>query len=94
MVRFNVYRSEQVEGGAVRLNGALVPARAPGSVIGATYAGLDESVEAGVPYAYWMEDIDVRGQSTFHGPVWVTVSSKPGYRIYLPLISTKAKGSP
>ena len=66
---FNVYRSQAAEGERMQLNAALIPAQNPGSVLGATYRFLDETAVPGVPYYYWLEDVDANGAATAHGPV-------------------------
>jgi hypothetical protein len=74
---FNVYR--QVNGERVRINPSLIA----GSAL---TVGSDVKVEAGYSYnwqddavdknaSYWLEDIDLDGTSTWHGPYGVTVAS-------------------
>ncbi len=76
-VGFNLYRSAAAEGPYTRLNATLIPPQNPGSVMGSVYEWLDADVQPGVTYFYKLEDIDVRGVSTFHGPVSVTVVAAP-----------------
>jgi hypothetical protein len=68
-VGFNLYRSLSPGGPYVKLNGALIPSQAPGSAVGAVYTWLDDDVESGITYYYKLEDVDVSGARTFHGPV-------------------------
>jgi hypothetical protein len=53
-------------------------------VSGASYVYTDADVVKGVTYYYKLEDVDIHGVSTFHGPV----SATPGriHRVYLPLV--------
>jgi hypothetical protein len=37
--------------------------------MGASYTFVDESVVAGVTYYYWLEDVDVFGLASVHGPI-------------------------
>ncbi|MGD8791316.1 MAG: kelch repeat-containing protein [Anaerolineae bacterium] len=67
-VGFNLYR-QAAQGEPVRLNAALIPSQNPGSTTGATYTFLDDAAEPGVTYYYWLEDVDVYGWATLHGPV-------------------------
>jgi predicted extracellular nuclease len=69
---FYLYRSESPDGPWTRLNEALIPSQAPGAPVGATYTWLDEAVQPGVTYFYRLEDVDIYGRSTFHGPVSAT----------------------
>jgi len=90
-VGFNLYRSETTDGPYMLLNSALIPPQFPGEVIGGVYDWLDTDVQPGVIYYYKLEDIDVKGVSTFHGPVTATAmaSSTPTRRdftIFLPLV--------
>ncbi len=58
---------------AARLTDDLIPSQAPGSVEGFTYEWTDSEIEAGTTYYYWLEAVDIHGQSTLHGPVSATV---------------------
>ena len=70
---FNLYRGLQADGSDRALL-ASVPAQSPGSTQGAAYSYEDAAVEAGQTYWYWLEDIDLSGATTLHGPVSATVS--------------------
>jgi subtilisin family serine protease len=50
---------------------AFVPSLSPGSTQGNSYTWQDRKVEVGHTYYYWLEDIDVTGVATRHGPVSV-----------------------
>ncbi|HEY6337463.1 MAG TPA: C25 family cysteine peptidase [Candidatus Sulfotelmatobacter sp.] len=73
---FNVYR--EVDGNRVRLNPSLIAGSAlwmSGALpkhAGKTYNWIDPSSQAdanGAGAAYWLEDVDVNGTRTMHGPV-------------------------
>jgi hypothetical protein len=66
---FNLYRAQAPDGPRTQLNANLIPGQAPGSPVGAAYTWLDESVATGITYYYWLEDVDVYGVATLHGPV-------------------------
>ncbi|MBN1810856.1 MAG: hypothetical protein JXA14_03375, partial [Anaerolineae bacterium] len=89
-VGFNLYRTQAPEGAWVRLNDTLIPSQSPGSVFGTTYAWLDENVETGTTYYYKLEDIEVGGKHTFHGPV----AAQPTEPAALVLRSFGIPGSP
>ena len=69
---FNLYRT----GSAADQPGqddllVFVPSQAPGAVQGSVYSFEDTTVVAGQTYWYWLEDVDVSGATTLHGPVSV-----------------------
>ncbi|MGQ9600086.1 MAG: hypothetical protein ACUVWZ_11800 [Anaerolineae bacterium] len=66
---FNLYRATSPAGPQVKLNDSLIASQAPGSALGASYEFVDASVQPGVTYYYWLEDVDVYGVTTLHGPV-------------------------
>jgi len=76
-VGFNLYRSMMADGPYTQLNDTLIPPQFPGEVMGGTYEWLDTDVQPGVTYYYKLEDIDVKGVSTFHGPVSTAVVTGP-----------------
>lgn len=71
---FNVYRSTSAtfdSASATALNLALIAAQgALGQ--GASYSAMDEAVSYGTWY-YFLEDVDLQGASTLHGPIVVTI---------------------
>jgi len=71
---FNLYRGTSADG-ADRALLAFVPSQAPGSNVGASYRYDDTNVEIGQTYWYWLEDIDLSGAATLHGPVNATISA-------------------
>ncbi len=71
---FNLYRSLTSEfDDAEPLNSALIPGNT-GSPTGASYEWVDEEVEIGTTYTYWLEDIDINGVPTLHDPDSATVT--------------------
>ncbi|MFN2168894.1 MAG: hypothetical protein ACK2U9_21885, partial [Anaerolineae bacterium] len=84
LIGFHLYRA--VAGSPeVRLNADLIPARQPGSPIGASYAWLDDDVAPGVTCNYWLEWLDSLGAPQRYGPVSVVPFTL--YHIYLPLVT-------
>ena len=78
---FNVYREQN--GNRVRMNSSMIAGSAllmSGALpkhAGRSYAWIDPS--AGVTGAsYWLEDIDLNGTRTMHGPVSVQAGLQPG----------------
>ena len=74
---FNVYRAQ--DGPKLRLNASLIAGSAlrvgngTHLVAGGNYAWSDESGNAQAQY--WLEDVDVDGTSTWHGPIQVTAAN-------------------
>jgi hypothetical protein len=68
---FNIYRAEAKEGNYEKINTSFIPSRV-GSGLGATYEFLDSSVNNRTAYFYKLEDVDINGKHTMHGPVTAT----------------------
>jgi hypothetical protein len=78
---FNLYRATAPDGPYTKVNGALIAAEGD-PVSGASYTFLDEGLSSGT-YYYKLEDVDLSGVATLHGPVSVTVAPslrRPSYR--------------
>ena len=71
---FNLYRAESADGPRTKLNSSLITSQGPGSSVGAAYRFVDESVEPGITYHYWLEAVDVSGMTMDYGPVSAQVS--------------------
>ena len=84
-VGFNIHRATTCEGPYSVVNPSLIPPRNPGGLTGAVYSWPDHDVEPGVVYHYQLEDMDVWGQSGFHGPVQASLGSSR--RLFLPFVS-------
>jgi hypothetical protein len=68
---FNIYRAETENGTYVRLNTSLIPAQGT-SASGSTYAYTDTDLMNRRTYSYKLEDVDIHGVATSHGPVSAT----------------------
>jgi hypothetical protein len=68
---FNIYRSESKDGEYIKINASLIPAKGS-STQGASYEFIDTNVQNRKTYYYKLEDIDLSGTSTMHGPVSAT----------------------
>jgi hypothetical protein len=77
---FNLYRSEQTEGGYIKMNEALVPAQGS-STQGSAYEFVDSGLKNGVKYYYMLEDVDIKGKTEKHGP-----QSATPHLIYTPVL--------
>ena len=65
---FNLYRAESEDGSYIKINAALIPAEGSPSR-GASYEFTEGDVQNRKTYYYKLEDIDINGISTMHGPV-------------------------
>lgn len=66
---FNVYRGPSAEGPWTKLNTDLIPPGVPpGSLIGATYEWTDKPEDPQAELYYLLEDVDIYGTTTQHGP--------------------------
>ena len=82
---FNVYRASSVDGPYEKVNGALIVAQGD-PVSGARYRFIDSAASPGTTY-YRLEDVDLNGGSTLHGPVSVRIVSRfraPAFRPMVP----------
>jgi hypothetical protein len=68
---FNLYRSTSEDGDYTKINTSLIPTEGF-STQGATYEYVDKDVKNRKTYYYKLEDIDLSGTSTFHGPIFAT----------------------
>jgi len=74
---FNLYRSEQADGPYIKINTQLIPASTD-PLVGGKYRYEDTGVTSGRTYYYQLEDVELDGASTRHGPIVVTASSAWG----------------
>ncbi len=70
---FNLYRSASPAAPDEML--AFVPSQAPGSTVGASYTFADDQVAPGQTWYYWLEDVDLNGATSLHGPVSATLQA-------------------
>jgi hypothetical protein len=64
---FNLYR-EAADAGRVKINDALIVGKSP-------YRYVDASAERGASYEYYLEDVDLNGEGTLHGPARVDMQA-------------------
>jgi len=67
---FNLYRSDSPDGPFARVNQDLIPASSD-PLIGGSYRFTDTEVVAGHTYYYQLEDVEIGGTTTRHGPIEV-----------------------
>ena len=71
MVGFNLYRTESQDGEYIRMNDSLIIAEGSDTE-GFIYEFDDEGIQNRKTYLYILEEIDIYGVSTLHGPVSAT----------------------
>jgi len=67
---FNLYRSTESNGSYTKLNKQLIPGLIS-AVSGQQYRYTDKDVISSVLYYYMLEDVDLSGTRTMHGPICV-----------------------
>ncbi len=92
LMGFNLYRVEATDDAPVKLNGALIPAQAPGSSEGHAYAWGDATVEPGGAHWYMLEDVALDGTVTRHAPVAIAVESGEPNAVGLATFGAAATG--
>lgn len=80
---FSIYRSQAPEFSEEVENLHFAQARGRGQFDGETYAYVDRSVAPGQVYYYWLEDIDIFGITTRHGPIRIANL----YHVLLPAVN-------
>ena len=70
---FNVYRSKNESANYAKINSSIIPAQG-NATTGANYSYINEPVESGT-YYYKLQDIDLQGIESYHGPVSVVITS-------------------
>lgn len=74
MAGFNLYRSDSPDGPYVKVNTAFIPG-ASDPLLGGKYAYTDTNVVAGQTYYYKLEDVELDGTTTLHGPIEVVAEA-------------------
>ena len=82
LVGFNLYRSTSSDGELERLNANIIPAKVPGGLRGADYEFIDDLIQPGETYYYWLEPVEVGGPGEKMGPM-IAAAPRP---LFLPLL--------
>jgi len=75
---FNLYR-RGANGGEMKLNSALIPVQGD-ALAGATYHYNDDDARPGQSYEYWLEEVELGGATSRHGPI--TVQTENTFWLY------------
>ncbi len=71
---FNILRSESYDAHYEKINAEIING-AGNSTSPADYSFVDDRVQADHTYYYQLEDIDIRGNASYHGPISVFVEA-------------------
>jgi hypothetical protein len=74
---FNLYRSDNSDGPYIKLNDTLIPASLD-PIAGGSYVYTDTTATAGLTYYYKLEDVELDGGTTMHGPVEAVAEADVG----------------
>ncbi len=86
---FNLYRSEQAGGTYTKINSALIPASTD-PLRGGKYRYEDRDALPGRIYYYKLEDVELDGTTTLHGPIQASAGSNSGADAAILLIGAGA----
>lgn len=76
-IGFNIYRADSLNGPWSKLNNWLIPSLDPGGMMGAYYSWDDTNgIAPDHTYYYILEDVDIYGVRTQHGPIEVVVGNR------------------
>jgi hypothetical protein len=79
---FNLYRGTDPSAPDRQLNDALIPSQSQGNPGGFIYTWEDRAdLVPGTTYFYWVEDVDIYGVATRHGPVSVDYGAPTAVRL-------------
>ena len=68
-VGFNIYRAGRLDGTLKKINKELIPAQAVGTMMGAEYSYIDKPLKPWKTYYYWLESVDLNGETSLTGPI-------------------------
>ncbi len=71
---FNIFRSTEKDGEKVQLNSKMIVSKGD-NIKGASYSFTDYDITNSATYFYWLEEIDLYGNSSMSGPISVTIDS-------------------
>jgi len=79
---FNLYRGVSPSAPDRQLNETLIPSQSQGNPGGFVYTWEDRAdLVSGTTYFYWVEDVDIYGTATRHGPVSVDYNAPTALRL-------------
>lgn len=86
---FHLWRSQTANRAeATRVTPQLIPARGTYEN-GMAYHFLDTTVQPARPYAYWLQEVELNGNSNEYGPVWMGEDNEQPWNnqtVYLPMV--------
>ena len=79
---FNLYRSDTLVGGKTKINDELIPTKSSGEFVMTSYQYMDQGLQMGQTYYYWLESVSASGVLNQFDPD----SAVSLYGIYLSLV--------
>ena len=79
---FDIYRSDEVTPDPVKINPEIVLVYEPGGMGGNQYSYIDEEVEFGQTYTYWIDVVDLEMLTSRYGPV----TQSAGFKVFVPIL--------
>ncbi len=79
---FDIYRSDENSPVIVKINTETLLVEKPGGTEGNQYSYTDAGVEIGQTYTYWLDLIDLEGQTSRFGPV----TQLAGFKVFVPIL--------
>lgn len=73
---YNLYRSGRLDGTRKLVNDVLIQARNPGMLEGFSYMYTNEGLKAKKFYYFWLEEVDLDGNTFLHGPIHVKAKKR------------------
>lgn len=84
-IGFNLYRSEQIDQGFIRVNTEIIPASQE-PLTGGEYTYQDTDVVPGKVYYYLLEDIAMNGQVARNSPIEIKAQADYGLNLLLSFV--------
>lgn len=79
---FDIYRSDEYSPVLVKINNETLLVEEPGGTEGNQYSYTDAGVQFGQTYTYWLDLIDLEGQTSRFGPV----TQFAGFKVFVPIM--------
>ena len=89
---FNLYRTQLEQDEEVKINDVLIPASTD-PLIGGEYRFEDRGVSPGTAYEYYLEEVEIDGSTSRHGPLAVEATQGVVFEIVLGIVFMMVSGA-